>query len=111
MESQDLTDFINQFYAYGKLISNYSTYGESLLKKIDEKKVEFNKLSESERIQFMNSDPDFLSLKDTMKKLQSYYAAFYNFINEGMKIPDNLVEKTVQNKSSVSAPASKESAD
>jgi hypothetical protein len=46
-----------------------------------------------------------------MKKLQSYYAAFYNFINEGMKIPDNLVEKTVQNKSSVSAPASKESAD
>ena len=68
-----MEDFINQFYAYGKLISNYSTYGESLLKKIDEKTVEFNKLSESERIQFMNTDPDFLQLKEAVEKLNTYY--------------------------------------
>jgi hypothetical protein len=85
---EELSKFQEDFFSYGKLISTWSDYGIDLLKRIDQKSEEFNKLSEDQRIQYMNADPDFQQLQETIRKLNLYYISFYNFMNEGLINPD-----------------------
>jgi hypothetical protein len=99
--NQDLTDFKNAFFGYANYITAYSKRGEVLTNKIFQNKDKFNSLSESERLQFVKNDPDFVELQSIVSKLETAYYLYYNFIAENMQntkqvkveTPDELVPK------------------
>ena len=74
--------FQNDYNAFGKLIKENSSVGSRVINNIISKKDYFNSLSNSERIQFMNTDPDFIALKKIMKNLKIYYASIFDFVNK-----------------------------
>jgi hypothetical protein len=76
--------FENEFDTYGKLIQDQSRLGIKILNNIMSKKDAFNKLTDDQRIQYMNSDPDFIALEKTLKNLKIYYASFFDFVNKSM---------------------------
>lgn len=91
---EDLNNFKQKFYAYQNLIKRYSESGQNLVNKIADKADYFNKLTEEQRIQFINTDPDFQQLNATVSNLQQTYVLFYNFMNQGQDVePDEQVQK------------------
>ncbi len=90
---EQMSKFQEDFFSYAKLINSWSEYGKKLLDKINQKADYFNSLSEEQRIQFMNTDPDFLQLQDAVEKLNTYYVSFFNFMNEGMVSSDQSANK------------------
>lgn len=84
-EKDNFTGYVNKFYGYGNLISKYSDASEEVLKRINQKKDYFNSLTEDQRIQMMNNDPDFQELQKNVNKLYSLYAEFIMFMSDGLK--------------------------
>ena len=82
--NQDFEDFKNKFYGYANVISAESKNGEFFLNRIYQKKDYFNSLSENERIEFMQSDPDFVGLQKNKDKISTLIAVYYNFIAQNM---------------------------
>lgn len=87
MNPQNFDKFQDDFNAYGKLIKSNSIVGIQALKNIEAKKDYFNQLSADQKIEFMNTDPDFVSLQSIMKNLKSYYASFFDFVNQSLNEP------------------------
>jgi hypothetical protein len=103
---QEFNDFTTKFYGYGNLISRYSVIGDNLLAKIKQKTTNFNNMTENQRIEIMNTDPDFQEFQKNMNKLYAAYAQFFDFMNGAMKtsVPDNQpVQPKTELKSSPNA--------
>ena len=82
---EELDKFENRFNTYANYISSYSKLGKDTVASLLQKEDQFNKMTEAQRIEFINTDPDFQVLQNIMNKLYTAYASFYNFMNEGMK--------------------------
>lgn len=85
-EAEKFNNFVNEFYSYGKLISAYSQAADDLLSKIKSKQDYFNKLTENQKIEFMNTDSDFQNFQKVVNKLYSAYAQYILFMDQGLKI-------------------------
>jgi hypothetical protein len=82
-------NFQDEYNAYGKLIKEYSIAGEKAINNIKNKQDYFNSLTDNQRIEYMNSDPDFILLQNVLKNLRLYYASFFDFVNKSAnEIPD-----------------------
>jgi len=84
-EKDIFTGYVNKFYGYGNLIKKYSDASSNILKRIEQKKDYFNSLTEDQRIQMINNDPDFQELQKNVNKLYSLYAEYIIFMSDGLK--------------------------
>lgn len=87
MENKEsFENFKKNFYDYASLIQKTSKEGEDLLQRIYDKKDYFNSLTPEARFEFMKTNPDFIALNDIKNKLYTYFAGYYNFMNQNMQI-------------------------
>lgn len=103
---EELNNFKQKFYAHQNLIKRYSEEGENLVSKISNKANFFNKLTDDQRIQFMNTDSDFQQFNRTVSDLQQAYVQFYSFMNT-----DQSLEEQAQKPQDIQAPADYEDVD
>jgi len=103
---EEFNNFKQKFYAYQNLIKRYSEEGENLVSKISNKANFFNKLTDDQRIQFMNTDSDFQQFNRTVSDLQQAYVQFYSFMNT-----DQSLEEQAQKPQEVQAPDGYEDVD
>ena len=102
-QNQDITDFRNKFFGFANYITAYSKRGEDLTNKIFQYKDKFNSLSESERLQFIKTNPDFVELQSVVDKLKAAYSLYYNFIAENMQNTEQSKVETPESASPSSA--------
>jgi hypothetical protein len=103
---EEIDKFQQKFYGYQNVISQYSKSGEEVINKIIEKSEGFNKLNDDQRIQIINTDPDFQKLSILISRLQEVYSSFYNFINQDQifKSDEQAQKPQVQKPQEVQAP-------
>lgn len=105
---EELNNFKQKFYAHQNLIKRYSEEGENLVSKIADKANFFNKLTDDQRIQFMNTDSDFQQFNRVVSNLQQAYVQFYNFMNADQSLKS---EEQAQRPQEVQAPEGYEDVD
>jgi uncharacterized membrane-anchored protein YhcB (DUF1043 family) len=103
---EELNNFKQKFYAYQNLIKRYSEEGQNLVSNISDKANFFNKLTDDQRIQFINTDPDFQQFNKVVSDLQQTYVQFYSFMNaeQSLKPQDQVQNPQVQKPQEVQAP-------
>ena len=93
-EVDNFNDFVDKYYGYLKLIGYYAYQGNELLLRLNAKKATFDKLTENQRIEMMNTDSDFQEFQKNVNKLYSAYAEIILHINEGMNISNEAQSST-----------------
>jgi len=111
---EKLNQYKQKFAAYKNFIARLSQEGNDLIPKINAKSDYINKLTEDQRIQFINNDADFQKLGEISSKLQAAFAQFYNFIYENTASELDLQTKAgspAQQTNTVEAPEGYEDVD